>query len=81
MKWSVSPITSCLQVEDKNPQRMKRAMGSDDASGSSTPSKRRRNGGDVCMVVQVKGGGGLLVACKTFVGNGVLREVLRHILN
>ena len=36
-----------LQMEDKNPQRVKRAMGSDDASGSSTPSKRRRNGGDV----------------------------------
>ncbi|XP_050730584.1 arginine-glutamic acid dipeptide repeats protein-like isoform X3 [Eriocheir sinensis] len=34
------------KVEDKNP-RVKRAMGSDDASGSSTPSKRRRNGGDM----------------------------------
>ncbi|KAK8378837.1 hypothetical protein O3P69_009510 [Scylla paramamosain] len=35
------------KMEDKNPQRVKRAMGSDDASGSSTPSKRRRNGGDM----------------------------------
>lgn len=58
----MSFITSILQVEDKNPQRMKRAMGSDDASGSSTPSKRRRNGGDVRIVVVMVVGEGLVLA-------------------